>query len=393
MGIEIAARANSSTGLDVLPSFMVDYPTVGDLRNAFARPQISTPQPEPTSDFSMLGSASESTIGSSTAFVDNTTAVADNTWKNHTLDLEVEEDIVMISSPVEDDSPAPSTRVTLLQGRPSSGKRPFYLIADGTGSIATYIHLPQFRAKMPVYGIDSPYLRCPSRLTTEVGIPGAAKFIVEALIKFQPEGLFSIGGFSGGAMLGYEVCRQLAAAGRTVDSLLLIDMCCPRPAGAMDKAEVGWKVYESIASQGGLWNASNTTQKHLRAIFASVAAYHPTPMTVKERPRRTAIIWAKRGLIDRCSGDRELMKLLANADIPTKPFAGFMENPKMGAIAWGLPHKTSADLGPNGWDKYVGEALCLSVDADHLEMPMPGHVHLLYGAMEEAFTYLSGPHD
>ena len=97
-------------------------------------------------------------------------------------------------------------------------------------------------------------------------------------------------------MLGYEVCRQLAAAGRSVDNSLLIDMRCPRSPGTTDKVEPGWKVYESIASQGGLWNASNTTQQHLRAIFASVAAYHPPPMTVQERPRRTAIIWAKKGL-------------------------------------------------------------------------------------------------
>lgn len=147
-----------------------------------------------------------------------------------------------------------------MQGRRSSEKPPFYLTADGTGSIATYLHLAPFKSKMPVYGIDSPYLRCPSRLTAEVGIPGSAKSIVEALIQAQPEGHFSIGGFSGGAMISYEVCRQLAAAGRSVDRLLLIDMCCPRPVGAEDKAEVGWKIYESMASQGGLWNASGMTQ-------------------------------------------------------------------------------------------------------------------------------------
>lgn len=53
---------------------------------------------------------------------------------------------------------------------------------------------------------------------------------------------------------------------------------------ALDKAEVGWKVYESITSQGGLWNASNNIQQHPCATFACVAAYYP------ERPKRTAII-------------------------------------------------------------------------------------------------------
>ena len=139
-----------------------------------------------------------------------------------------------------------------MQGRRSSGKPPFYFIADGTGSIAAYVYLPPFKSKLPVYGINLPYLRCPSRLTAEVGIPGAAKFIVEALIQAQPEGSFSIEGFSGGAMFSYEVYRRLAAAGHIVDRLLLIDMCCPCPVGAEDKAEVGWKIYESIASQGGV---------------------------------------------------------------------------------------------------------------------------------------------
>ncbi len=189
-------------------------------------------------------------------------------------------------------------------------------------------------------------------------------------------------------MIGYEVCRQLASVGRSVDSLLLMDMCCPRPVGALSNDELGWRIYASIA-RGGFWNSSDNTQNHLRAIFSSVAAYHPPPMPAHERPRRTAIIWAKKGLIDRCSDDTELMSLLADAGIPTEPFAGFMVDGSMGAIAWGLPHKTASDLGPNGWEKYVGEALCLSIDADHLEMPTPSHVHLLHKAMEEALTYLS----
>lgn len=110
-------------------------------------------------------------------------------------------------------------------------------------------------------------------------------------------------------------------------------------------------------------------------------------MTVQERPKCTAIIWAKKGLIDRCSGDNALMELLEKSDIPTEPFDSFMEDVRMGAIAWGLPHKTSADLGSKGWEAHVGEALCLGIDADHLEMPMPGHVHLLHGATGEALAY------
>lgn len=45
-------------------------------------------------------------------------------------------------------------------------------------------------------------------------------------------------------------------------------------------------------------------------------------------------------------------------------------------------------LGPDGWDEYVGgDIVCKYVDADHLGMLMPGHVHFLQEAMDEAVDY------
>ena len=81
------------------------------------------------------------------------------------------------------------------------------------------------------------------------------------------------------------------------------------------------------------------------------------------------------------------MKKLAKRGIPTEPYPKFMEDSELGPVAWGLPHNTRNDMGPNGWDRYTREALCLSMPADHLEMPMPGHVHLLYEKMARAFEY------
>lgn len=309
---------------------------------------------------------------------------------------------VQLQAGVDDDSsPAPSIRLTLLQGRsakPGQNNRappPFYMIADGTGTIATYIHLPAFiKSKMPIYGIDSPFLRCPRRLTAEVGIPGAAKLIVDALVKKQPKGVpFWIGGFSGGAMMAYEVCRQLSATGHSVDGLLLIDMCSPRSTNVPNDDEVGLAMFDAISGQdeSGVWNATDKTHRHLRALFASVAAYNPRPLLRGERPpaKRTAIIWARKGMIDRCVRNPRFKQMLADRDIATEPYPGFMEDPKLGAVAWSLPHKTSADLGPNGWDKYVGgeTLLCMSIKADHLEMPTPGYAHLLGEMMDQAFDY------
>ena len=110
-------------------------------------------------------------------------------------------------------------------------------------------------------------------------------------------------------------------------------------------------------------------------------------MTDEGRPTRAAVIWAEKGMVNRVLDDPKSMQLLADSGIPIKAYPGFMEDPKLGPFACFIPDKTEADLGPNGWDKYVGDILTLSMDSDHLDMPMPAHVHLLHEQMEKVWTY------
>ncbi|KAK4446924.1 Non-reducing polyketide synthase rads2 [Podospora aff. communis PSN243] len=417
MAIEVAAKVSDATGQELTPSFVVDYPTIGDLRRAFA-PSVaslpsSIPSSAPPSDPSESGS--EPLEDSSSGTSRGSTPPPSFT-KDEVKVVSAASTAAVIAAAVdeEDTSPSPSVRITLLQGRPAKKSEggavtpSFFMLADGTGSIATYIHLASSLAssklKMPIYGIDSPFLRCPGRLTPQVGIPGAARLIVDALLKKQPhkDVPFWIGGFSGGAMVAYEVCRQLSAEhGRRVDGLLLIDMCAPRKVAAVpeDDGEVGLAMFDAVAdseeNNGGVWSGTDTTRRHLGAMFSCVAAYNPTPLQKGEEPpaARTVIIWARKGLMGRCAGSARFRQILAERGINTEAYPGFMEDPKLGAVAWSLPHKTEADLGPNGWERYLGgreKLLCMDVDADHLEMPTPSHAGLLGEAVERAFRYFAG---
>ena len=270
-------------------------------------------------------------------------------------------------------------------------------MADGTGSIATYIHLPALKSKTPVYGVDSPFLRCPSRLTADVGIEGVARLVVQALVKAQPEGPFVIGGYSAGSIVAYEVARQLPAAGRNVNGLLIMDLCCPRPATALTldenemnrETDAGITIFGAAAASDGLWTSTGITRDHLRAYLLAMRLYHPSPMTVEERPAQAAVIWAEKGLVKRVADNPKSMQMLADQGMPIKAYPGYMEDPKLGPFACFIPDKTKADLGPNGWDKFVGDMLTLSVDGDHLDLPMPGHVHLLHAQIEKVWTHFS----
>lgn len=379
MAIEVVA-AVKELGVDLPAGFIFEYPTIGDLRVAFGGQDAKSQEDDTTeTPSSEDGDASEP---------ESVSSVSSSL-------VHVEKELVTPAPEVDDDtSPQPSVRITLLQGRPNSGKTPLYLLADGTGTVASYIHLRPFESKQLVYGIDSPYFRCPSRMTSDVGIVDVAKMIVDALIKAQRTGPFLMGGYSAGSLVAFEVCRQLAAAGRKVDGLLLIDMCCPRSRRKDQKTllaedEFSYAVFETAIKRDGLWSSLGSSRDHFRAFFVAMNEYTPTPMTAAERPAKTAVIWAERGLVNRVSDDPELMRKLDGQGVPTKPYPGYMEDPKLGTFACLVPDKGD-NLGPNGWDKYTsGEVLAMSVAGDHFELPMPGHVHLLQERMEKAFAYFS----
>lgn len=396
MAIEIVATVKAESGLDLPASFIFDYPTIADLRRAFggAQPFKKAPEAKSSPTPSSVAASTPESPKSGPVSVPESASSLNSGIATPEDEENTKRQEVQPNDNDNDKSPAPIVRITLLQGRAGSGKTPFYLMADGTGSIATYIHLPAFKSKMPVYGIDSPFLRCPTRLTGRVGITGVARLIVAALVKAQPKGPFFIGGFSAGCMVAFEVCRQLAAAGRKVDGLVLIDLCCPRPtlldeSAIKEEAKAGVAVFEAAVAKDGLWSSAATTEEHLSAYFVAMRLYNPPAMTAKERPAGTAVIWAEKGMINHIAGDPKMMKMLADEGIPTTAYPGYMEDPKLSPMACLVPDKTKADLGPNGWDRYAGDVLALSVDADHLDLPMPGHVHLLHAQLEKAFSHFN----
>ncbi|KAL4948626.1 conidial yellow pigment biosynthesis polyketide synthase [Aspergillus filifer] len=417
MAIEVAATVKDESGLDLPATFVLEHPTIGALRRTFGGGEekkttitgtstpsksstetsnspspspSSSPQRTPSSSMSESNSETDSSLESSLVDVEKEDIMSIKVARDH--ESTKKQEIPSSSSPPA--GPAPTVRITLLQGRPHPKKTPLYMMADGTGTIATYIHLPPFpKTKTPIYGIDSPFLRCPAKLTPDVGIEGTARLIVAALTEAQPHGPLMVGGFSAGSIVAFEVCRQLGALGRRVDGLILIDMCCPRSSlldsdkmNAEDDAS--FAIFESAVAKDGLWSLASTTQAHFRAYHVAMHAYHPPYMTARERPVRTAVIWAEKGMVNRVVDNPKLMRMLREQGIPTVSYPGYMEDPRLGAFACLVPDRKEADLGPNGWEKFTaGDVLALSVDGDHLDLPMPGHVHLLHEQMERAFAY------
>lgn len=161
MAIEVVSSVKAKSGVDLPAMLAFEYPSVGDLRREFGSQQKPLKVLEPRSSSTSNATLISGYESSAFAVIDTPESVSSN-----------EQDFVKIENPsetfvdevenediqeIEDESPLPSVRITLLKGRRNSDKTPLYLMADGTGSIATYIHLPPSKAGHPIFGVDSPF--------------------------------------------------------------------------------------------------------------------------------------------------------------------------------------------------------------------------------------------
>lgn len=425
MAVEICARIKTKSGHQLSPSSILEHPTIGHLSRVFGggvtqQQQGGQRQQEKYSERRQDDIAAGNHEADNGGKVTTTSSSSGSSTPAPTPPPELSS-----TGPLETAEPPPKARIMLLQqGRPRAGapasKARLYLVCDGTGSISNYIHLLKHQYPLPVYGIDSPFLRCPSRFTPEVGILGAARYMVEALLKLQPNAGLSdsqqgspilLGGFSGGALFSYEICRQLADKGRRVDGLVILDMRSPLPSPSNPPPPSDEKVWDILFttaqdSLAGQIHGSNTeanTTKHLRTMFKCVLGYHP--------PRReaagpvfnipAAVIWCARGMIGRLKARRpDLVTKLVELGYPVESYPGYMQDPSLGAMAWSIPHKmTESDLGPGGWENFVGgegnsgtgqNLLCLAVDADHHKVLHPSTVSSTSKLIDQGLTFLLG---
>jgi pristinamycin I synthase-3/4 len=111
---------------------------------------------------------------------------------------------------------------TLVELAPGTG-RPFYCVHALGGEVFGYVHLARrFAANgRPFYGLQA----------AETGEPGTLEEMavryLHRLREAQPAGPYTLGGWSMGGVVAFEMARQLQRQGETVDRLVLLDSYAP----------------------------------------------------------------------------------------------------------------------------------------------------------------------
>ncbi|KAL8701306.1 MAG: hypothetical protein Q9201_004977 [Fulgogasparrea decipioides] len=264
-----------------------------------------------------------------------------------------------------------TSRSVFIQGRPSSDLIPLFLIADGAGSAASYINLPPFKSKLPVYALESPFLSCPLEYTYT--FEEVATVYADEIQKITPSGPVMLGGWSLGGIHAFEVARQLIALGREIKGLIMIDSPFPTPLPHMPEPTI--ELMEQTGVFIGIKRAGQaketpmplTTKQHLVSCVKALKVYDPIPMLPGQRPEHTFVIWAKDGTFEKMTEAVEAETKKEVADEPGAEAAVGLRKD------WLTSKRTS--FGPNGWDRLVGDGLeCVAIDGDHfsiMNVPAP----------------------
>jgi len=101
---------------------------------------------------------------------------------------------------------------------------PLFLVHPAGGSVMTYSRLGSLLDR-PLFGLQANPALDDSRRRRDI-VELARHYLAEIRAQ-QPHGPYSVGGWSSGAMIAFEIAAQLEAAGQKVDQLLILDGPAP----------------------------------------------------------------------------------------------------------------------------------------------------------------------
>lgn len=114
----------------------------------------------------------------------------------------------------------------LVPLHPDGGKRPFYCVHPGTGSVSGYTHLARrLGPERPFFGLQAPGLWDDQDPFSEV--PTMAQLYLRSIRASDPGREYLLGGYCTGGTIAFEMAQQLQGEGRRVACLILIDTWAP----------------------------------------------------------------------------------------------------------------------------------------------------------------------
>ncbi|MFY0566439.1 amino acid adenylation domain-containing protein [Archangium lansingense] len=136
---------------------------------------------------------------------------------------------------LQDDAESSLSLMKLREGE--AHQRPLFLVHPAGGGVMSYTDLVgHLETTRPIYALLDPALHTGEQLPASV--EAMARHYVAQIREVQPQGPYSLSGWSFGGLVAYEMARQLQAAGETVELLSLFDTHAPGTQEEIDELTI-----------------------------------------------------------------------------------------------------------------------------------------------------------
>ncbi|CAK7211744.1 Type I Iterative PKS [Sporothrix bragantina] len=316
MSLQILGTLREKTGLNIPSDLFVSNPSLKDIERALG---IEAPPP------------AKRTAPASAAVVPAVASSSAVPQRGSEIRLEPADPIEKIPPPatIIDHYPHRKATSVLLQGSHRTATRNLFMVPDGSGSATSYTEIAEIGADWAVWGLFSPFMKTPEEYNC--GVYGmAAKFITE-IKRRQPEGPYSLAGWSAGGVIAYEIVNQLTKADEVVEHVVFIDSPCPITIEPLPKGLHAWFASIGLLGDGDPDKVPSWLLPHFAASVTALSNYTAVPIPAEKCPKIT-VIWCEDGV----------------CHLPTDP----RPQPYPEGHALFLLDNRS-DFGPNRWDEYL----------------------------------------
>lgn len=248
------------------------------------------------------------------------------------------------SGVVDETSAHWSPLVQLTQGLP--GLRGIYAIHGAQGNVMKFKtladRLPETR---PIYGFQA--FGSDGAQAPLDSIPEMARRYIEVMRSVQPQGPYTLAGYSGGGIVAYEMAQQLKKIGESVDLLIMFDTIHPQadevPNRMVDKVRNLPRLHPSVAFE--------TIKTTMRKV----------PIVNKLVPRHTSSLYEEADLVAASWRVYDAFRLAAEDYLP-QPYDG-----QVVIVRAARTNLRFLNLGPSlGWEKHLSlPFIPMVVDANH----------------------------
>ncbi|KAJ5594738.1 Beta-ketoacyl synthase [Penicillium hispanicum] len=327
MAITIISAVHQETGVELPGSFFLDHSTTAEAIAALA--PKGAPAAEPRAKEIVDDGKSDSS--EEFLIVQNTPPESPEMTSTVIPEPEViapapAPPSTTVSLPAPEPTPYKPAKTVLISGSKTSKELPMFLFADETGSVSKYIQLPPLPGRRATFGVESPYAREPS-LMSSCKVEEIAAASLEAIRTVQASGPYLLGGYAFGGLVAYEVARQLLDAGEKVSGLLIIDT--PAPTAPIPTALSTSTIILDTLKDTGLMGPATPASRpgkalqdaHFTATVSMLLRYTPKPLE-GQLPDYTTILVSQNGLGSSVQSDNQLVSWM-NSNRAVSPTLGW----------------------------------------------------------------------